>query len=550
MVKKIIILVLFLIIPFFVNSPVVIYAANSDSTSQQTQGKKLSWPEFWANLWQTIANLFINLRLEVKLWFSKESIISCDPKTNFTDYDAPNQDANSRAQAQSTQKYRKGTYLKSIIEGRYADDIITYYCDGICSNTKVNDSCTPIKYSTLVYFFYKKGEKILYDKNDHKNPVDYDSAKMDAYNYTLPDNFDSYFRNLYTNISQIPRGAFQEEPNAAGVASRELNESLRTFIPQSQQKATPTASVFDPDGAKAMILDNDLQQKTVYTNFIPDKYIPENLKITKDKKDTQVLGIDSKQTSTLRQLFRDNLHPKVWNIDEDGLPERENEFNDCNAEKSHCRGMSQYGALGMALSGMSYEEILRTYYGNVKLVSLTNFTKNMYIQVEISDGTCDINGKKITSVRKHIEEYLRGLGELPSYWGDLGDLLPNGQHEGMNVLKAQAIAARTEAFVHTAGFTKSICNTARCQVFRCTIIGKKPNFDIAVKQTAYMVLVDATTGMPFNSQYARTFCGPSKLYNSWFRGKEYRSISYDGRAYEADGLTATKKDPNQWCIVK
>lgn len=556
MVKKIIILALFLVIPFFVNSSIVTYAANSDSTTQQTQEKKLSFGEI---IWQTIANLFVRLRLEVRLWFSNESPISCEIKTKFTDYDALNQDANSRAQTQSTQKYRKGTYLRSIIEGRYNDDTIAYFCGNKCTNNPPDKSCTPIKYSTLVYFFYKNGEKILYDKDDHKNPIDYDSAKMDSYNYTFPENSDTYFHNLYTNLTQIPRGAFQEEPNAAGVSSRELNESLRTFIPQSQQTATPTASVFNPDGAKAMILDNDLQQRTVYTNFIPDKYIPENLKITKDKKDTQVLGIDSNQTSTLRQLFRDNLHPKIWNLDEDGLPERENN-GDCNAESSHCRGMSQYGALGMALAGKSYEEILKTYFGNVKLVSLKEFTKNMYVQVEISDDTCDyeINGKKIEvkSVRKHIEDYLRGLGELPSYWGDLGDLLPDpkneyrNDHEGMNALKAQAIAARTEAFVHTAGFTKSICNTARCQVFRCTIIGKKPNFDIAVKETAYMVLVDATTGMPFNSQYARTFCGPSKLYNSWFRGKEYRSISYDGRAYETDGLTATKKDPNQWCIVK
>ena len=544
MLKKFIIISLFLIVPFFNFSPKFVIAQSTSDTTEQ-QSSQTDWQQFWSS----ILNLFTSLRSDIKLSFSKEYPISCQPKTKFTDYNASDQDINSRAQAQSVQEYRKGSYLRAILDGQFSDDIITHICNGTCSDTKIDDSCTDIRYSTLVYFFYKKGEKILYDKDDHKTPIDYDPAKMDSYNYTLPANSDTYFKNLYNNISQIPRGAFQGEPNTAGSVSQELGDSLRTMVPAKNQLGSAPATLKTQDDAKQAITNNDLKKRTLYTNFIPAKYIPQNLKVSSDKKDTQTLGVNSNQTATLQELFRVNLLPKVQQTDEEDAPEREDENNDCNAEKSHCRGMSQYGALGMALAGKSYEEILKAYYGNIKLVKLSTFTKNPYIQVDISDGSCDTKTKKVTTMKVQIEQYLYKLGELPSYLGDLGDTISKGQHEGINVLKAQAIAARTYAFVKTAGFTKSICNTARCQVFRCNM-GVKPNFNIAVNQTASMIMVDATTGKPFNAQYARTFCGPSKIYTSNFMNATYTSVSYDGRAYETAGLVATKKDPDQWCIVK
>jgi len=537
MVKKIIILALLLVIPFFVSSPIITYAANSDSTTQQTQ-KTTSWEQFWADLWATIGSFFSNFRMEIKSWFSKERPIPCVPKPNFTDYDDVSQDANTRAQAQSTQKYRKGTYLRSIIEGRYTDYVIAYFCGEICTNTKISDSCTDIKYSTLVYFFYKKGEKILYDKDDHKNPIAYDSEKMDSYNYTLPANSDTYFRNLYNNISQIPRGSFQEEKDAAGVASRELNNSLRTFIPASKQTATPSGSVFDPEGAKAMIVDNSTQQEAVFSSFIPNESL-KSIVGRYGKKES--VPYDATKAATLKEMYKDYLHPYSWQLDQEGLPERE-DSGPCPAEKSHCHGMSQYGALGMAINGASYEGILKAYYGNIRLVNLKTIAGPNRLYIEVSNENGDACANKS---RMYIEDYLRGLGELPSFWGD-------AKIGGMAALQAQAIAARTYAYVRTLGFSRPICTTAACQVFRCKIIGAKPNFDIAVKSTAYLVMVDAVSGRPFSSQYARSFCGPSisSTYRNSIGGisSTYTTPSFaDSKAFEESAYKKLGKAPNSYC---
>lgn len=518
MIKKIIILALFLVVPFFVSSPVITYAATSNSTTQQE--KPLTFSEF---IWKVIANLFSNLRIEIRTWFvkDKQQLIPCLPKQDFTDYNNKSQDANTRAQNLSIQKYRKGTYLRAIIEGRYDDNVITYSCSGICTNVKTNDSCTEIKYSTLVYYFYKKGEKILYDKDNHKDPIDYDSKKMDSYNYTLPDNADSYFRILYNNISQIPRGAFQGEKDAAGVSSRELNTSLRTFIPDSHQSPTPTGSVFDPDGAKAMVIDNNDQQQAVFSSFIPNEDL-RSVVGRYNKKDSA--PYNATRAATLKKMFKDYLHPYAWQLDLEGTPDREDN-SECPAKKSHCHGMSQFGALGMAMAGADYETILRSYYGNIKLVNLKTLAgeKNLYIEVSNENGMACSDKS-----RMYIEDYLRGLGEISDDWAKKG---------GFATIQAQIVAARTYAYVRTLGFSRPICTTAACQVFRCATIGRKPFHDMAIKNTAYLVMVDAVSGRPFSSQYARSFCGPSipATYHNSIGGisATYTTPSFaDNKAFE------------------
>jgi len=531
MFKKIIVISLLLIVPFFNFSPKFIIAQSTANTTTQTESS--GW-----SIWQAISNLLSSIRSGISdIFVSQNTIIPCKEESKFTDYNNNTINTNYRIQSAASQKYKRGSYLKAIINGDYEDKTISYLCNNVCSNSKTNDSCIEIKYSTLVYFFYKKGEKILYDKDNSKTPIEYDSSKMDSYNYTLPANSDAYFRSLYNKISQIPKGAYKGEADGATTSSNELNDSERYVQPASSQTTKPPTDISTEENTEKMVKDNDINQRKYFKAIIP----------AKDQKDIN----DSTNINTLKTRSANNLVPFSQQnpSSEEDTPERETENNGCNAEKSHCRGMSQYGALGMALAGKSYQEILKTYYGNIRLVSLKTFTTNYSVQVDISDGSCDTIAKKVTSLKIGIEQYLYKLGELPSFWGDLGDRLLNGQHEGINALKAQAIAARTYAFVKSAGFTKSICNTAQCQVFRCNM-GVKPNFNIAVNQTAYMIMVDATTGKPFHVQYARTFCGPSKIYTSNFMNATYTSVSYDGRTFETAGLTATNKDPNEWCIVK
>ena len=58
--------------------------------------------------------------------------------------------------------------------------------------------------------------------------------------------------------------------------------------------------------------------------------------------------------------------------------------------------------------------------------------------------------------RKSIYDYLKGIGEMPSGWGDTG---------GFEALKAQVVAAASFAYAYTGGGNNEICTTQDCQVY-------------------------------------------------------------------------------------
>lgn len=506
MIKKIFVLIFFFLIPFKINSS-LIYAQTPTPEPEEVEERKSGWEQFWDDF----LNLIVNINSSLNWFIPKKNVqISCDKQTNFTDYNADNQNSNSRAQSNASQKYRKGTYLKAILDGTYDDDTIAYLCNNVCTNSKTdNDNCIDIKYSTLTYYFYQKGTKILYDKSDQKTPIDYDSTKMESYNYTIPQGTDSYFENLYNNISQIPQGAYHGEANTAAGSSSELNGSLRTFLPASSQTPQPSPNPSSTNSTEVMIKDNEYQQRALYSNFIPAES-QKVLGATTNSLDSdgQILGI-STDTDTLKKIFTNDLHPASWQEDNLDFVEREDYDSNwdgygggtstgtCNAKKSHCRGMSQYGALGLSQSGKNYEEILKFYYGSDTKIKKIN-TSNTNIKVNMTDPDNCPDGSSL-----NVEDYLRGLGEMPDYWGKVSK-------GGFQAMKAQVVAARTYAYMRTQGFTKAICNSSKCQVFKCSNIGKKPYLDKAIAETEGQILVDASSDTPFTTEYARSFCGPSK----------------------------------------
>lgn len=148
----------------------------------------------------------------------------------------------------------------------------------------------------------------------------------------------------------------------------------------------------------------------------------------------------------------------------------------------HFKGMSQYGALGRAKNGQSYEQILRAYYGDG--IEIRDHDQGAQITVE-GYGTYS------------LEEYAKRIYEVPNSWGDEG---------GMEALKAQAIAARSYALARGG----SICATEACQVFKPS--PKGGNWEAAVAATAGKVVYGA--GQPFSTWYASTSGGYQESYSS------------------------------------
>lgn len=180
----------------------------------------------------------------------------------------------------------------------------------------------------------------------------------------------------------------------------------------------------------------------------------------------------------------------------------------------HRVGMSQYGAYGRAKSGQLYQTILAAYYKNTTLA-----------------GTCDktrrINVSGYGSILLE-DEYLTGIGEMPSSWGSSG---------GMEALKAQVVAARSYALNYVAA-NGSICTTRSCQVF----LGKG-----AKNNTPWETAVDATCGKtlnyggsPISAWYASTAGGYTLSSQEVWGGYRAYALAlkdfgpngaYDGPAY-------------------
>ena len=167
----------------------------------------------------------------------------------------------------------------------------------------------------------------------------------------------------------------------------------------------------------------------------------------------------------------------------------------------HRKGMSQYGAFGRAKAGESAEEILKTYYGNVRVE-----TRSMPGTISTSIGTLAFE-----------DRYLRGIAEMPAVWADQG---------GFEALKAQAIAARTYALV--AG--KPICITEACQVYSRT--KNDSRWNRAVDETRGKVVVSNATGNMFSTMYASTAGG--------------YVFSYSSAGHSTPGLWDTPSGRNGW----
>ena len=151
----------------------------------------------------------------------------------------------------------------------------------------------------------------------------------------------------------------------------------------------------------------------------------------------------------------------------------------------HRKGMSQYGAYGRAKEGQDYEEILKAYYGDVKIEE-----RDLPEKIETAVGTLNFE-----------EDYLMGIAEMPSSWDD----------NDLAALKAQAIAARSYAYVHG----KPICVDEGCQVYSASKSANTPeNWTQAVEETEGMVIVSRQSGNVVNAWYASTSGGFNYSYSS------------------------------------
>ncbi|MBU1088985.1 hypothetical protein KKA02_03880 [Patescibacteria group bacterium] len=161
----------------------------------------------------------------------------------------------------------------------------------------------------------------------------------------------------------------------------------------------------------------------------------------------------------------------------------------------HRKGMSQFGAFGRSKQGQGYENILKAYYGNIRI------------------ETVDTPGSISTSVGSlpFEDNYLIGIAEMPAKWGGEG---------GMEALRAQAIAARTYALSYIGwrmanrNAIGSICTTEACQVYSSSRLNNPGLWKQAVQETRGKIIVSNATNDVFSTMYASTAGGALYSYSS------------------------------------
>jgi peptidoglycan hydrolase-like amidase len=155
----------------------------------------------------------------------------------------------------------------------------------------------------------------------------------------------------------------------------------------------------------------------------------------------------------------------------------------------HRKGMSQYGAFGRAKAGQGYEQILKAYYGDIRIEKISTEGS-----IKTSIGSLPFESN-----------YLVGIAEMPAKWGDEG---------GYEALKAQAIAARTYALNSTNNLAGTICVTEACQVYSTSRLNSPGRWKQAVEDTKGMVIKSNSTGNIFSTMYASTSGGATLSYSS------------------------------------
>jgi hypothetical protein len=200
---------------------------------------KLDW---WLEWWQFIENqLFRNMT--IKDYFTKDFTVQLEDTSNqFTDYKSTKKDTSFRILPEKVKEKLKGVWFYEVITAASIKDKKKYKNE---YDFEIPNDCPQInKISDIVWYFYNKGEKILYSPESPNQPVDYPSDINNFDTPPLDSNFDHCYEFAYKNIQPIPQGQFLPDENwkpgdnyyiDAAVASIQNNKSLSFTLPQNTQ---------------------------------------------------------------------------------------------------------------------------------------------------------------------------------------------------------------------------------------------------------------------------------------------------------------------------
>ena len=393
MKKKVVIFYIFL--SFFFIKPAPIHAATG-----------------FEMLWDWITNSLDRLLgANIAHITNNENPSVLDQTKTLTDYRAKNQDEANRITPNALKAYYKGVWFYEVLTtSRFGKDkktqTLTIDDKTACSNDiNIND---------IVCFYYQNGEKILYQRGNKEPEENPTGTECRALN-----NPDICYQNLYINYQDIPQGFFEGLEEVAPAVSTQLNDTIRYTLPKTGQGQTAPDNNETAEKAEIIALDTDKQEMFKLVGFIPKtghskipcvsndtnftsadlNNVTANSTNRSNRQNSVVLGVSSdkdtkdKNREFLRKSFQQWLLPKSWQKDEDqvnsiDLTDVKPHIN-CPEEELREAGYSEFGALGMAMTGIKYQEILDRYFDTKEddkysVKKRPNFsTKDYKVQVEL-----------------------------------------------------------------------------------------------------------------------------------------------------------------------
>lgn len=592
MVKKIFFITLFFCSILF--RPTAVYAQTepvSTNSSQilQSDGQVLGWLD---DIWGFIVRIFQVITGTYNYVAKDYEVPTIDTRMETNKYQREDKDYSARAYTEETKKYRRGVWFHEVLTtDKYDDGVIN----------KGDRKCGEIIVSELVYYFYTKGEKVLYKRGQTKEPIGYEEVNMRPHGLKA----DSCYINAYRNIQDVPQGVFNlsdadpklqemfKNDNGAAAASTQINENIRTIIPDNYQGETAPDNNDTGYKVRRLIQDTDKQEESMLLHFIPEK----NKNLISCNDDATL------NRENIRKYFECNLNPNSWASAKCKDISLQIDTTNVGCGKKHVLngpGVSQRGAHGLALSGYLYRDIMNLYHGHnvafrseegiddkevtVVMEDDTDFNNNgisdndancqalvkrglasSYNKVDLDQGRggvnedgltpCDkyvrvgssfgysgpryrLEGKCYPTVTLSLHVYLLGIAEVPHNW------------------HLEAWKALTLTHRHTAlqnGGRGFLWNSSKDQVFQCNEVfhnlgtgEEATNQGIAVELTRDEIVINKYTGQRAHVTARSAFCGPGS-YNPSFDGFKYEKISYvvDGLG---DGQINTNNNINGVCF--
>lgn len=562
---------------FFINSPLISAQTPPNNDTNNSTEETTDQPSWLESVWNAIVSFFNFLIFGTSYISGDDQNVPVTIDTNLTasDYGSTANFINSRAMPESVRVQRKGIYFYEVLTtNKYENKIIK-------ADTSSTECPYDISVSDIVCFYYqqsqskKSSEKILYTRENPKIPIDYQPNTW-KYQCSELKNPNNCYINAYRNYPEVPQGVFQNQKDAAAIASTQLNDSIRTIMPAKSQGEDAPTSNDTSQQAQELVKDSDKQEQNMLLNIIPDK------------------NQDQINCNNKAQLNRENLRSSFGCQllpNGQGGPECDTNGITLDITNIPCGdkvakngpGLSQVGAHGMALSGIKYLDIIKSYYGNHFGSEITTTIKKGTDEKEVTvvmlddtdfnnDGQSDndanctallrrglasslnkvdlINGrggvnekgepchnyvaltpeeqensngnkyrlsnKCFMTITLNVHNYLLGVAEVSSNWH-------------IEALKAIFIAARHTAIQNSQakGF---LWNSSLDQVFQCSEaisnLGEpKNNQAAAIELTRDEMMVKKSDGSIVYGTFRSAFCGPGS-YNPNFDGFKYEKISY------------------------